>query len=501
MKIITIVAIQESVEAILVLKAAELGRVLSAREDEYLRLQVERNDLVLRFPHAESRGEEVLKTLQRIKNRLKKLAKGRPVDDVLKLPLRSDQPKTAAERTSAKRRNLSKEARDKEREDDRKRKASPEELERGRKRKKALEELEKAKERMKTPDQLEKAKERMKAPEQLEKAKERMKAPEQMEKAKVRMRTPEQLERGRERKRTPEEVEKAKVRMKTPEQVEKAKVRMSLPANKEKDAARKKERRRVEKVEREKKEERPRIPRPSDSIVPGGGRGDLHVKFPANDLKEEMESWWSRKSLTQPSVQGPTYSLDQPLRIRVEFTCYPPPTIVWLKDGKVLARDTVKYVVKEGVNEATDCKKERVAPKSKLRFRVESFYRYQLPTTSETVHMPGAWGNINYKEERKVPPQLMQQGWSDFIIPKPKICDEGIYEVRIFNDFGVLDDFIQVEILTFGNLLADWHLQFFGRDQLTGGSKKSTLYHWCTICKSLLFARCPSNHFSSKTSA
>ena len=395
MKMITFVAIQESVEALLVRKAALLGRDLSAREEEYLRLQVERNELVLRCPHVESRGEEVLKTLQRIKNRLKKLAKGRPVDDVLKLPLRSDQPKTAAERTSAKRRNMSKEARDKEREDDRKRKSSPEELERGRKRKKTLEELEKTKIRMKTPEQ----------------------------------------------------IEKANMRMKAPEQVEKAKVRMSLPANKEKDAERKKERRRVEKVEKEKENERPRVPRPSDSIVPGGGRCDLHVKFPANDLKEEMESRWDRKSLKQPSVQGPTYSLDQPLRIRVEFTCYPPPTIVWLKDGKVLARDTIQYVVKEGVNETRDSKKERVAPKSKLRFRVESFYRYQLPTTSETVHMPGAWGNINYKEERKVPPQLMQQGWSDFIIPEPKMSDEGIYEARVINDFGLLDDFIQVEIM------------------------------------------------------
>ena len=417
----TIVAIQESVEALLVRKAAEMGGVLSAREEEYLRLQVERNQLVLEFPHTESRGEDVQKMIQKIKDRLKKLAKGRPVDDVLKLPLRSDQPKTAAERT-AKKRNMSKEMRDKEREDDRKRKASPEELARGRKRKRTPEEMEKARVRMKTPEQLERGRERKKTPEELEKAKERMK-------------TPEQLERGRERK-------------KTPEQLEKAKVRMSLPANKEKDAARKKERRRVEKVEREKEEERPRVPRPSDSIVPGGGRGDLHVKFPANDLKKEMENYWDRKSLTQPSVQGPTYSLDQPLRIRVEFTCYPPPTIVWLKDGKVLARDTIKYVVKEGINAATDCKKERVAPKSKLRFRVESFYRYQLPTTSETVHMPGAWGigNINYKEERRVPPQLKQQGWSDFIIPEPKIIDEGIYEVRVFNNFGVLDDFIQVGI-------------------------------------------------------
>ena len=128
-------SIQESVEALLERKAEEKGGVLTSREEEYVRLQVERNHLVLQFPSSESRGEEVLKRLQRIKDRLKKLAKGRPVDDVLKLPLKSKEPKTAAERTRSKRRNMSKEARDKEREEDRKRKASPEELERARKRK------------------------------------------------------------------------------------------------------------------------------------------------------------------------------------------------------------------------------------------------------------------------------------------------------------------------------------------------------------------------------
>ena len=93
--------VQESVEALLVRKAEEIGRVLTSREEEYLRLQVERNELVLQFPDTKSRGEEVLKTLQRIKNRLKKLAKDRPVDDVLKLPLRPDQSKTGAERINS----------------------------------------------------------------------------------------------------------------------------------------------------------------------------------------------------------------------------------------------------------------------------------------------------------------------------------------------------------------------------------------------------------------
>ena len=369
-------AIQESVEALLTRKAEEMGRVLTSREEEYLRLQVERNELVLQFPHTESRGEDVLQTLQRIKNRLKKLAKGRPVDDVLKLPLRSEPPKSAAERKSDQRGKMSLEARDKEREENRKRIASPEELERGRKRKK------------------------------------------------------------------------------TPEQLEKARERMSLPINKEKDAARKREKRRLERIEREKEDEWPRAPQLCCSIAAGGGGGDLQVKYPDGNLKSGNtwtfqdpvpDSWWSEESIHQPSVQGPTFSLDQPLRIRAEFNCYPPPTIVWMKDGKVMARDTITYVLKEGINASSDCQKERVAPESELRFRVESYYRHKLPETSRYEKIPDAWYGKHQRVKRiPIPAELVQQGWSDFIIQDPKLCDEGVYAVRVFNDFGVVEDFIQV---------------------------------------------------------
>ena len=383
-------------------KAGEIGRVLTAREEEYLRLQVERNELVLQFPDTESRGEEVLKTLQRIKHRIKKLAKDRPVDDVLKLPLRPDQPKTGAARINSYRRNMSKEARDKEREENRKRKASPKELERGRKRKKTPEELEKAKERMKTP---------------------------------------EQLQRGRERKKTPVELEKAKVRMQTPEQLEKAKERMSLPVNREKDAARKKEKRRLRREEKEKREEWPKAPAMPSFLQVMYPTDDMYSKLHYmkghiyRDVDEKMFDY-------DPPVKGPTYSTDQPLRIRARFTCYPPPTIVWLKNGKVLARDTIKYALKEGVNDISDCKRERSAPESKLRFRVESYYRFQLPGC--VVPVRSAWGRLENGWE---PRKLMQEGWSDFIIEEPGLIDEGVYEVRIFNSYGVVSDFIEVRTL------------------------------------------------------
>ena len=409
MKMIIMVSIQESVESLLASKTEEMGRVLTSREEEYVRLQVERNELVTQFPHSESRGKEVLKSLQRIKNRLKKLAKGRPADDVLKLPLKSAEPKTAAERTSAKRKNMSKDARDREKENDRKRKASPEELE-------------KAKKRMKTPEQLEKAKKRMKTPEQLERGRERKK-------------TPEELERGRERKKTPEELERGRERKKTPEQLDKAKERMSLPVNRDKDAARKKEKRRLHREEKEKRDECPKAP---------AMRRYLNVMFPTDDMcyKIEHAHLYSRIDedifWRDPPVEGPTYSLDQPLRIRALFTCYPPPTIVWLKNGKVLARDTVKYALKEGVNDISDCQKERIAPEFQLRFQVESYYRFKLPGCIVPV------ADWNRTKPEWTPPMLMQEGWSDFIIQEPKLIDEGVYEVRIFNSYGVVDDFIEV---------------------------------------------------------
>ena len=440
----TMNAIQESVEALLERKAEEMGGVLTSREEEYVRLQVERNELVLQFPHRESRGEEVLKRLQKTKNRLKKLAKGRPVDDVLKLPLKSEDPKTAAERTRSKRRNMSKEARDKEREDDRRRKASPEELERARKRMKAPEQVQKTKERMRTPEQMEKTKERMRNPEQMEKTKERMKDPEQVLKAKERMRDPEQ-------------VEKAKERMKAPEQLEKAKERMCLPVNREKDAARKREKRRLARVEKEKSDECPRAPHL---------KGTLQVMLPTDDLRDALDTNWKRKDLSrQPIVEGPTYSLDQPLRLRAMFTCYPPPTIVWLKNGKVLARDTIKYFVKEGVNEISDCKKERVAPKSKLRFCVESYYRFKFPVSRKWDLNSSNFDLPRFVNERVFPAELMQEGWSDFIIPEPQPTDEGVYSVRIFNNFGVVEDFIEVRTqidntgTNSANLSHTWQMQ------------------------------------------
>ena len=76
-------------ESIIARKAVEAGKTLDAKEEEYVRLQVERNQLLQLFPQSESRVKEVLKRIQQIKNRIKKLAKGRPKDDFLKIPFKS----------------------------------------------------------------------------------------------------------------------------------------------------------------------------------------------------------------------------------------------------------------------------------------------------------------------------------------------------------------------------------------------------------------------------
>ena len=229
--------------------------------------------------------------------------------------------------------------------------------------------------------------------------------------------------------------------MQTPEQLEKAKERMSLPVNREKDAARKKEKRRLRREEKEKREEWPKAPAMPSFLQVMYPTDDMYSKLHYmkghiyRDVDEKMFDY-------DPPVKGPTYSTDQPLRIRARFTCYPPPTIVWLKNGKVLARDTIKYALKEGVNEISDCKRERIAPESKLRFRVESYYRFQLPGC--VVPVRSAWGRLENGWE---PRKLMQEGWSDFIIEEPGLIDEGVYEVRIFNSYGVVSDFIEVRTL------------------------------------------------------
>ena len=60
-------------ESIIAHKAEEAGKVLDPKEEEYVRLQVERNQLLELFPHSKSRAEEVLKRIQQIKDRIKKI--------------------------------------------------------------------------------------------------------------------------------------------------------------------------------------------------------------------------------------------------------------------------------------------------------------------------------------------------------------------------------------------------------------------------------------------
>ena len=45
----------------LALKAEEAGKVLDAKEEEYVRLQFERNELLQLFPNSESREEHITK--------------------------------------------------------------------------------------------------------------------------------------------------------------------------------------------------------------------------------------------------------------------------------------------------------------------------------------------------------------------------------------------------------------------------------------------------------
>ena len=56
-------------------KQEELGRILTPGEVDFVRIQVERDEIVAQFPRADDRSEEVKKKLQSLKNKVKKKQK------------------------------------------------------------------------------------------------------------------------------------------------------------------------------------------------------------------------------------------------------------------------------------------------------------------------------------------------------------------------------------------------------------------------------------------
>ena len=110
----------------------QAGHKLGKEEKEYIGLQFERNSLLSQYPIATARTRDVVKRIQNLYNLVKKMEKGRPEYDALKLPYKSPIPMSAAERKKASRLAKTTEAKQKELEEDRLRKAKPAERERTR---------------------------------------------------------------------------------------------------------------------------------------------------------------------------------------------------------------------------------------------------------------------------------------------------------------------------------------------------------------------------------
>ena len=53
-------------------KQEELGRPLTSGEVDFVRIQVERDEIVAQFPRVEDRSDEVKKTLQSLKDKVKR---------------------------------------------------------------------------------------------------------------------------------------------------------------------------------------------------------------------------------------------------------------------------------------------------------------------------------------------------------------------------------------------------------------------------------------------
>ena len=86
-----------SLESTLAQKTKEVGKILDKKEEEYVRLQFERNSILSQYPNVSSRNKEIVKRIENMNNMLKKMIKSTPMDAALKLPFKSA-PKSAAER-------------------------------------------------------------------------------------------------------------------------------------------------------------------------------------------------------------------------------------------------------------------------------------------------------------------------------------------------------------------------------------------------------------------
>ena len=107
--------VEPSLEATLVEKAQAAGKELNEFEQEYVRLQFEKNSLMRQYPNASARSKEIVKQIQDLQNLVKKFAKGRPKDDPLKLAFKSSPTKSDTERKKASRMAQSQEEREEER--------------------------------------------------------------------------------------------------------------------------------------------------------------------------------------------------------------------------------------------------------------------------------------------------------------------------------------------------------------------------------------------------
>ena len=115
--------VQPSLEATLVQKAQAAGKELDEFQQEYVRLQFERNSLRRQYPKSSDRNKEIVKQIRDLENLVQKFGKGRPKDDPLLLPFKQTTTMTTAEKKAASRVAKTIEEKQKELESNRNRKA------------------------------------------------------------------------------------------------------------------------------------------------------------------------------------------------------------------------------------------------------------------------------------------------------------------------------------------------------------------------------------------
>ena len=386
-------------------KQEELGRPLTSGEVDFVSIQVERDEIVAQFPRVEDRSEEVKKRLQSLKDKVKKKQKTLWSADKLILKKTA---KTDSDRKEEQRSKQGQEAKDREREENRKRMATEEN--------KA-----KTKERLATEENKAKTKERMTTQENKAADRARKTGEEAKANARKRNATEEAKAKARARNANKEAMSKARERNATEEALAKARERMASEQNRAADKARKVKKR----SELALRNQWPQAPE--------------NMRFAAGYVRTAQDSF-----ICPAGVK---------VGMSVGADCYPAPVFTWKKDGLIVggeisggtrrqirkSRFAEKFLASDDSDENSDDSSATDGSEDMLVKGMVEDKDLRSRWANKDVSIEAMWHYSSYG-----PSPATCYSESHLTINKTKPSDAGVYSVKMANLHGSSEKSIKI---------------------------------------------------------